>query len=110
MITLGGESQTLDELLAIAHGSNRSVGRARDRIEASRRVVDAFAEHDRKGSAKRTRVREHAGRTRSAKRSRVREAAAGVAAADAGARRDPRACRYSNTTRRDHQTSPSPPR
>src|SRR6188768_4541992 len=47
MITLDGQSLTLDELVAIAHGDAIEVSAAaRDRVAASRRVVDEFAEHD----------------------------------------------------------------
>src|SRR6478735_8673442 len=47
MITLDGESLTLDELVAIAQGESIQLSPiARDRITASRRVVDEFAHHD----------------------------------------------------------------
>jgi len=47
MITLDGESLTLDELVAIAEGDPVTVSAvARARITASRLVVDEFARHD----------------------------------------------------------------
>ena len=47
MITLDGQSLTLDELVAIAQGDAIEVSAAaRERVAASRRVVDEFAEHD----------------------------------------------------------------
>ena len=47
MITLDGQSLTLDELVAIAHGDPVALSAsARDRVAASRRVVDEFAHHD----------------------------------------------------------------
>ena len=47
MITLDGQSLTLDELVAIAQGESIELSSAaRERIAASRRVVDEFADHD----------------------------------------------------------------
>src|SRR6188472_3746441 len=47
MITLDGQSLTLDELVAIAQGESIELSpAARERIAASRRVVDEFADHD----------------------------------------------------------------
>ena len=46
-ITLDGQSLTLDELAAIADGESIALSAsARERIAASRRVVDEFADHD----------------------------------------------------------------
>ena len=47
MITLDGQSLTLDELVAITHGESIELSSAaRQRIVTSRQVVDEFADHD----------------------------------------------------------------
>ena len=47
MITLDGQSLTLDETIAIAHGASVTLAAAaRDRVAAARLVVNDFADHD----------------------------------------------------------------